>query len=73
MKSYYKKSFKKLLTERIIIEAKKELYLTNKTVKEIAHEMGYEDEYYFSRLFKKNVNISPQLYRTSVGFGKAEE
>ena len=73
VKSYYRKSFKELLTERIIIEAKKELYLTNKTVKEIAHEMGYEDEYYFSRLFKKNANISPQLYRNSVGFGKAEE
>ncbi|WP_299314750.1 response regulator transcription factor [uncultured Aquimarina sp.] len=73
VKSYYQKSFKELLTERIIIEAKKELYLTNKTVKEIAHEMGYEDEYYFSRLFKKNANISPQLYRNSVGFGKAEE
>lgn len=73
VKVYYKKSFKKLLTERIIIEAKRELYLTNKTVKEIAYEMGYNDEYYFSRLFKKNTNISPQLYRNTVGFGKAEQ
>lgn len=72
VKVYYKKSFKELLTERIIIEAKRELYLTNKTVKEIAYEMGYNDEYYFSRLFKKNTNISPQLYRNTVGFGKAE-
>lgn len=72
VKRYYKMSFKKLLTERIIIEAKRELYLTNKTIKEIAHEMGYADEYYFSRLFKKYTEISPQRYRSTVGFGKAE-
>ncbi|PKG41566.1 helix-turn-helix domain-containing protein [Psychroflexus sp. MES1-P1E] len=73
VKVHYNKTFKELLTERIIIEAKRELYLTNKTVKEIAYEMGYEDEYYFNRLFKKKTDISPQLYRSSVGFGKAEE
>ena len=38
-----------LISERIIIEAKRELYLTNKTVKEIAYGLGYDDEYYFSR------------------------
>jgi len=48
------------------------LYLTNKSVKEVAYELGYDDEYYFSRFFKKNVNISPQTYRETVGFGKAE-
>jgi len=71
-KSYFNKTLTHLITERIIIEAKRELYLTNKTVKEVAWELGYEDEYYFSRFFKKNVNISPQIYRQTVGFGKAE-
>ncbi len=73
VKKHYKKSFKDLLTERIIIEAKRELYLTNKTVKEISYELGYNDEYYFSRLFKKKAGVSPQLYRSTVGFGKEEE
>jgi transcriptional regulator GlxA family with amidase domain len=41
-----------LISERIIIEAKRELYPTNKATKEIAYEPGYEDEYYFSRLFR---------------------
>jgi AraC-like DNA-binding protein len=71
-KSYFNKTLTDLITERIIIEAKRELYLTNKTVKEVAWELGYEDEYYFSRFFKKNVNISPQIFRQTVGFGKAE-
>lgn len=69
-KSYFNKTLSSLINERIIIEAKRELYLTNKTVKEIAYELGYEDEYYFSRFFKVNADISPQLYRETVGAGK---
>lgn len=71
-KTHFNKTLTDLISERIIIEAKRELYLTTKSVKEVAYELGYEDEYYFSRFFKKNVNISPQLYRETVGFGKAE-
>jgi AraC family transcriptional regulator, transcriptional activator of pobA len=71
-KRHFNKSLTSLIQERIMIEAKRELYLTNKSVKELAHELGYDDEYYFSRLFKKNASISPQSYRLTVGFGKAE-
>ena len=71
-KSHFNKTLTDLISERILIEAKRELYLTNKSVKEVAFELGYEDEFYFSRFFKKNVNISPQEYRKTVGFGKAE-
>ncbi len=59
-----------MIAERIVIEAKRELYLTNKPVKEIAFELGYNDEYYFSRFFKTNADVSPQLFRETVGFGK---
>ncbi|WP_240643079.1 helix-turn-helix domain-containing protein [Sinomicrobium pectinilyticum] len=66
-KRHYKKTVTALISDRIIIEAKRELYLTNKTVKEIAYDLGYNDEYYFSRFFKKNVEVSPQVYRETVG------
>jgi len=69
-KSHFNKTLTDLITERIVIEAKRELYLTNKSIKEVAYELGYDDEYYFSRFFKKNVSISPQVYRETVGFGK---
>lgn len=69
-KTHFNKTLSGLINERIIIEAKRELYLTNKTVKEIAWELGYEDEYYFSRFFKVNADISPQLYRETVGFNR---
>ena len=71
-KAYLNKTITDLIAERIIIEAKRELYLTNKTVKEIAYELGYPDEYYFSRFFKTNAEVSPQMYRETVGFGRAE-
>ena len=71
-KAYYNKTVTDLISERIIIEAKRELYLTSKTIKEIAYELGYQDEYYFSRFFKVNTDVSPQMYRETVGFAKAE-
>ncbi|MBS1600569.1 MAG: helix-turn-helix domain-containing protein [Bacteroidetes bacterium] len=69
-KIHFNKTLTDLISERIIIEAKRELYLTNKPVKEIAYELGYEDEYYFSRFFKTNADISPQIYRDAVGSGR---
>ena len=71
-KNYFNKTLTDLISERIIIEAKRELYLTNKTVKEIAYELGYDDEHYFSRFFKTNADVSPQIYRETVGFGKMD-
>jgi len=71
-KTHFNRTLTELISERIVIEAKRELYLTSKTVKEIAYELGYEDEYYFSRFFKTNADVSPQLYRETVGFAAAE-
>ena len=70
-KAHFNKTLTDLISERIIIEAKRELYLTNKAVKEIARELGYDDEHYFSRFFKNNADVSPQMYREAVGFGRA--
>jgi AraC family transcriptional regulator, transcriptional activator of pobA len=69
-KTYFNKTIGELVAEKVIIEAKRELYLTNKPVKEIARDLGYEDEYYFSRFFKTHVTVSPQIYRHTIGYGK---
>ncbi|MES2428045.1 MAG: helix-turn-helix domain-containing protein [Bacteroidota bacterium] len=71
-KTHFNRTLSNLITERLIIEAKRELYLTSKPVKSIAYELGFRDEFYFSRFFKNNAEVSPQLYRLSVGSAKGE-
>ncbi|HCD9236753.1 TPA: helix-turn-helix transcriptional regulator [Elizabethkingia anophelis] len=57
------KSPSKLIQERVILESKRLLYLTNLSVKEIAAILSFEDENYFSRYFKKNTGIAPSEFR----------
>ncbi|MGG1516818.1 AraC family transcriptional regulator [Paenibacillus oryzisoli] len=47
-------------------EAKNILLNTDKAVKEIALELGYQDVFYFSRIFKKYVGVAPQIFRNTV-------
>ncbi|MEC3879450.1 helix-turn-helix domain-containing protein [Parapedobacter sp. 10938] len=56
-----------LIQERVILESKKQLHLTYLSVKEIATQLGFGDEHYFSRYFKKHVGISPSKFREGVG------
>ncbi|CAG7644049.1 HTH-type transcriptional activator RhaR [Paenibacillus solanacearum] len=49
-----------------IAEAKNILLNTGQPVKEIASALGYADAFYFSRLFKKFVGVSPDHYRRSL-------
>lgn len=46
------------IQQRIILEAKRELYHLDKSVKEIAAVLGYDDYAYFSRLFTKIAGMS---------------
>ena len=48
-----------LITDRIILEAKRELTHSNLTVREIADKLGYFDNSYFARLFKKKSGQTP--------------
>ena len=43
--------------------AKRLLYHTDKSVKEIAFELGYDDYPYFSRLFTKSTGMSALTFR----------
>lgn len=60
------KNPKQLVHDRLLLEAKKMLQLTNKSVKEIAWVLCYNDEFYFSRYFKKAVGISPLQYKKAL-------
>lgn len=49
-----------------VAEAKNILLNTDKSLKEIASSLGYQDVFYFSRLFKKIVGVSPKLFRSTM-------
>ncbi|WP_312399661.1 helix-turn-helix transcriptional regulator [Sphingobacterium sp.] len=51
------------IQNRIILEAKRLLYHSDKSVKEIAFELGYDDYPYFSRLFNKSTGMSALAFR----------
>ena len=62
-----------LLQERLILEAKKQLHLTYKSIKEVAYYLNFDDPFYFSRFFKKHVGVSPKEFRESVGISIVAE
>lgn len=45
------------------MEAKRLLYFTDNTVKEIAYEVGYDEPVYFGKLFKKITKLTPLEFR----------
>ncbi len=51
-----------IIKEKVIIEAKRELYSKELSIKEIAFKLGFEDPAYFSRFFKKETAHSPKEY-----------
>lgn len=57
-------SLKKYINSKVIQKSQDQLLLTDKPVKEISMEMGFGDEFQFSRYFKRSVGMSPSLYRT---------
>ena len=52
-----------IIHERIILEAQRLLIYTDKTAKEIAYEIGFDDASHLSRLFKKYTSQSPSEYK----------
>ena len=57
------KTCSELITEHLILEAKRYLLSTPNQVKEIAYKIGYEDVSYFIRFFKKHTGQSPEAFR----------
>lgn len=63
--AYNHKSPSQVIQERILIEAKRLLCYTDRPVKQITYELGFEDVAYFSNFFKKHTQLSPVDYRNT--------
>jgi AraC-like DNA-binding protein len=69
--SYFRKMFKKFTgvspgqyhLQLKIMRAKELLISSDKTIKEISNELGFQSIYYFSNLFRKKEGINPSQYR----------
>lgn len=51
------------IQQRVVLEAKRLLYHTDRSVKEIGATLGYDDYPYFSRLFNKHTGMTALAFR----------
>lgn len=51
------------IREAVITEAKRLLFFTDLSIKEISSQLGFDDHNYFSRVFTKLSGLSPQRFR----------
>ena len=73
--AYLRKMFKKYTglsphqyqLEMKIMGAREKILTTDKSIKEISIELGFESIHYFSRLFKKKTGMNPSELRRSAG------
>lgn len=64
---YSKKTPLQIIQERVITEAKRLFYYTDKSVKEIADDLGFEDVAHFSKFFKNCTSQNPsELKKTAL-------
>jgi AraC-like DNA-binding protein len=63
IKSITGKSAKEFIQDRIITEAKRELYFTDKSSKEIGYELGFTEPAHFSSFFKNCTGSTPGQFR----------
>lgn len=58
------------LIQKRIAEAKRLLAGSALSVREVARQSGFEDEFYFSRVFKKETGLSPRAFRRDLDSSK---
>ena len=54
------------IKNEIMILAKRELFHTSDSVKEIAYRLGFADNAYFTRLFTETAGMSPNIFRNNI-------
>lgn len=52
-----------LINSRLLLEAQRELAYSTRSIKEIALELGFSDEAYFSRFIRKQTKLAPSEFR----------
>lgn len=58
------KSAQEYIQNKIIDAAKNKIFNSNKTINEVAYELGFKYPQHFTRFFKQHVGSTPNKYRT---------
>ena len=61
-------SLKKMASNKKLLESKKEIAFTDKSIKELSYEFGYNDPAYFNRVFKKEMGQNPLEFRQNFDY-----
>lgn len=56
----------KHIHERLVLEARRQLFYSYQSLKEIAFDLGFSDASYFARFFKRETGMTPAEYRASI-------
>ena len=56
-------SVSNFIEEMVMSEAQSQLLYSNRSIREISETLGYSDQFYFSRRFKKCFSTTPSKYR----------
>ena len=54
---------KYVISEQLLIRSTRDLRFTNLSIKEISLQLGFSEPEHFSNFFKKNIGVSPIVYR----------
>jgi AraC-like DNA-binding protein len=62
-KEYHSGTCTAVIHDRMVLEAKKLLTYSNKSVKDVMFELNFKDAAYFNRFFKSKTGITPTAFR----------
>lgn len=65
-KKNLKVSANKLIHQRITLESKRLLQTSERSIKEIAFDLGFSDHAYFSNFFKNQTGLNPSQFRSQL-------
>lgn len=60
------KTVTELIREKLILESKRMLTFSDNSISEIADDLGYDNYSYFAKVFKKQTNTTPSMFRSKL-------